>query len=146
MRFENYYEMGADGNPLPYLDAIEAFPKREDKVRLTALRSGEVDMIENMSYFDAPDFEKNEADKCLEVATGWARAFQHHGQIRPVQMGDKEGKMLRQAVAHAIDKEAVHQAVFNGLGEKMDTFYSSDSPWHLPDVKQDRNTIQRRRG
>ena len=138
VRFENYYEMGADGNPLPYLDAIEAFPKREDKVRLTALRSGEVDMIENMSYFDAPDFEKNEADKYdiwKSPQVGLAH-FNIMAKSGPFKMGDKEGKMLRQAVAHAIDKEAVHQAVFNGLGEKMDTFYSSDSPWHLPDVKQ----------
>lgn len=89
--------MGADGNPLPYLDAIEAFPKREDKVRLTALRSGEVDMIENMSCFDAPDFEKNEADKYdiwKSPQVGLAH-FNIMAKSGPFKMGDKEGKMLR---------------------------------------------------
>ena len=137
-RFENYYETGADGNPLPYLDAIEAFPKREDKVRLTALRSGEVDMIENMSFFDAPDFVKNEAEKYnifKSPQVGLAH-FCIQAKSGPFAMsGGKDAKMLRQAVMHAIDKEAIHQAVFNGLGEQMDTFYASGSPWHLPDVK-----------
>ncbi len=138
VRFENYFETGEDGNPLPYLDAVEAFPKREDKVRLTALRSGEVDMIENMSYFDAPDFIKSEVRKYnvfKSPQVGTAH-FCIQAKSGPFAMsGGKDAKMLRQAVMHAIDKEAIHQAVFNGLGEKMDTFYASGSPWHLPDVK-----------
>ena len=63
VRFENYYETGADGKSLPYLDAIEGYPKREDKVRLTALRSGEVDLIDNMAYSDVADFKKEYATK-----------------------------------------------------------------------------------
>jgi peptide/nickel transport system substrate-binding protein len=139
VRFENYYETGEDGNPLPYLDAIEAFPKREDKVRLTALRSGEVDMIENMSFFDAPDFIKNETDKFnvfKSPQVGLAH-FCIQSKSGPFAMsGGADAKLLRQAVMHAIDKEAIHEAVYNGLGEKMDTFYASGSPWHLPDVKK----------
>lgn len=138
VRFENYFETGEDGNPLPYLDAIEAYPKREDKVRLTALRSGEVDMIENMSYFDAPDFIKNESEtynifKSPQVGLAHYNIQSKSGPF--AMSGGADAKLLRQAVVHAIDKEAIHQAVFNGLGEKMDTFYASGSPWHLPDVK-----------
>jgi len=138
VRFPNYYEMGEDGNPLPYLDAVEAYPKREDKVRITALRSGEVDMIENMSYFDAPDFEANESDKynifkSPQVGTSH---FNLQAKSGPMAMsGGEDAKLLRQAVAHAIDKQGVHEAVFNGLGEPLDTFYASGSPWHLAGVK-----------
>tara|TARA_R110002096_G_scaffold17764_17_gene61333 strand:+ start:374 stop:1987 length:1614 start_codon:yes stop_codon:yes gene_type:complete len=138
LRFENYFETGEDGKSLPYLDAVDAYPKAEDKVRLTALRAGEVDMIENMSFFDAPDFAENEADKYdiwKSPQVGLAH-FNIQAKSGPFAMsGGEDAKLLRQAVVHAIDKEAVHQVVFNGLGEKMNTFYASESPWHLPDVK-----------
>ena len=48
-RFENYFESDADGHSLPYLDAIEGRPKKEDRVRLTALRIGEVELIDSMA-------------------------------------------------------------------------------------------------
>src|SRR5690606_40869536 len=44
VRFENYFETDEHGNQLPYLDAIEGYPKREDQVRLTSLRTGELDL------------------------------------------------------------------------------------------------------
>lgn len=137
VRFENYFEMGADGKPLPYLDAIEAYPKREDKVRLTALRSGEVDMIENMSYFDVTDFKKDYSDQfniwqSPQVGLAHFNVNCKHG---PFKFGTADAKELRAAIAHAIDKEAIHQAVFNGLGEKMNTFYVTQSPFHVEGVE-----------
>ena len=139
VRFENYFETGEDGKPLPYLDAVEAYPKKEDKVRLTALRSGEVDMIENMSFFDAPDFAKNETDKFNIWKAPQVGLAHYNIQAKsgPFAMsGGKDAKLLRQAVVHAIDRQAVHEAVYNGLGEIAHTFYASESPWHLPDVNK----------
>jgi peptide/nickel transport system substrate-binding protein len=43
-RFENYFETDAQGNPLPYLERLEGPPTRADQVRLTALRTGAVDL------------------------------------------------------------------------------------------------------
>ena len=137
VRFENYFEMGADGKPLPYLDAVDAFPKREDKVRLTSLRTGEVDMIENMSYFDVTDFQRDYADEYNTWSSpqvGLAHFNINAKEGSPFAMNAPDGKMLRQAVRHAIDKEAVHQAVFNELGQKMNQFYVSGSQWHMDGV------------
>jgi peptide/nickel transport system substrate-binding protein len=137
VRFENYWEKDADGNQLPYLDAIEGYPKKEDKVRLTALRAGEVDLIENMSYSDAVNFKKQYKDShntwdIPQVGTAYLAIQSKKG---PFAMDAADGKMMRQAVAHAIDREAIHQAVFNGLSEKLKGFYSSSSPWYMPDIK-----------
>ncbi len=137
VRFENYFETDAAGNNLPYLDAIEGFPKKEDKVRLTALRAGEVDLIENMSYSDVDAFKKKYSathNTCgiPQVGTGYLAIQAKQG---PFAMDKADGKMLRQAVAHAIDKEAIHQAVFNGLSEKLTGFYASTSPWHMPGIQ-----------
>lgn len=140
VRFENYFETGADGRPLPYLDAIEGFPKREDKVRLTALRSGEVDLIENMAFSDVADFRRNYASQfnTWDVAQVGCGHLNINAKSGPFAMDAPNGKLLRQAVAHAIDKQAIHEAVFNGLAEPVKSYYASASPWHMPDVRNEK--------
>ena len=59
VRFENFWETDAEGNSLPYLDGLIGRPKKEDRVRLTALRTGELDLIDNVAYADAPAFKKD---------------------------------------------------------------------------------------
>ena len=145
VRFENYFETGADGKSLPYLDAIEGYPKREDRVRLTALRSGEVDLIDNMAYSDVGDFKKSYADKfdTWDVAQVGTVHLNINAKAGPFAMDAPNGKMLRQAVAHAIDKEAIHEAVFNGLGQPIKSFYGSDSPWYMSGVGNEQGPTTR---
>src|ERR687887_1471674 len=59
VRFENYWETDADGNNLPYLAEIIGKPKREDSVRLTALRTGQINLMDNMAYADVDRFKKS---------------------------------------------------------------------------------------
>jgi peptide/nickel transport system substrate-binding protein len=137
VRFENFWQTDAAGNSLPYLDAIVGYPKKEDKVRLTALRTGEVDLIENMSYADAANFKKTQTANfntwdIPQVGAGYLAVQSKKG---PFAMSAADGKLMRQALAHAIDKEAIHQAIFNGLSEKINGFYSTSSTWHMPDIK-----------
>jgi peptide/nickel transport system substrate-binding protein len=137
VRFENFWETDAAGNSLPYLDEIIGYPKKEDKVRLTALRTGEVDLIENMSYADAANFKKTQTANyntwdIPQVGAGYIAVQSKKG---PFAMDAADGKLMRQALAHAIDKEAIHQSIFNGLSEKLNGFYSSSSTWHMPDIK-----------
>src|SRR5919109_32148 len=54
VRFENYWETDAEGNSLPYADEIIGKVKGEDSVRLTALRTGQVQLID---YVAAADVE-----------------------------------------------------------------------------------------
>jgi peptide/nickel transport system substrate-binding protein len=132
VRFENYYETDAEGNSLPYLDRIIGRPKKEDRVRLTSLRAGEVDLIDNMSYTDAGDFPRK-----------YAGQFQAWNVpilgtlflIFNLDKGPFTDKRLRQAAAHATDHEAIRQAVFYGRGETATSFYSAASPWHAAGVR-----------
>src|SRR6266436_1403385 len=50
VRFENYWETDAEGHSLPYLDELIGKPKREDSVRLTALRTGQINLMDSMAY------------------------------------------------------------------------------------------------
>ena len=103
VRFENYWETDAEGNNLPYLDEIIGKPKKEDSVRLTALRTGQVHLIDSMAYADVERFKKSYGDKY----NIWRM---HTGGIFVVfnfRRGPFQDKRLRTAAAHAIDRQAI---------------------------------------
>src|SRR2546429_9662882 len=132
VRFENYFETDATGNSLPYLDGIIGRPKKEDQVRLTSLRAGEVDLIDNMAETDAADFATKYAGKfqTWEIPT-LATSF----IVFNVEKGPFADKQLRLAAARAIDHEAIQQAVFSGRGETARGCYASASPWFAAGIK-----------
>src|SRR5205814_8303506 len=49
VRFENYWETDGAGHNLPYLDEIIGKPKKEDSVRLAALRTEQINLIDNIA-------------------------------------------------------------------------------------------------
>lgn len=133
VRFENFWETDAEGNSLPYLDGLIGLPKKEDRVRLTALRANELDLIDNVAYSDAKAFLKDHG-KTYETwpvpQVGTAMMFFN---LKNGLLSDKDNPdahLLRQAIAHAIDREGIHQAVFNDIGSVANGFYSAASPWH----------------
>src|SRR5919199_1409192 len=127
VRFENYWETDAEGNNLPYLDEIVGKPKREDSVRLTALRTGQAQLIDAIAYADIERFQKTSGDKYnfwRWHAGGIFVAFNH-------RRGPFQDKLLRTAAAHAIDRQAIHQSVYYGQGDVVDQPYPRGNPWHL---------------
>lgn len=126
-RFENYFETDAEGNSLPYLDGIEGYPKKEDRVRLTALRTDEVDLIDNMAYADAAEFPQRYAGQyqTWDVPTLGTAFITFNMDVGPFK-----DKTLRQAAAHAIDHEAIHHAVFYARGDISTGYFAKASPWY----------------
>jgi peptide/nickel transport system substrate-binding protein len=131
VRFENYWERDAEGHQLPYLDEIIAKPKREDSVRLTALRTGQVQLIDDMAQADVPRFMKEQSTKF--------NTWQWHAGGNYIVFNWRRGvfqdKRLRIAAAHAIDREAIHHTVYYGQGEILDQCFPRSDPWHLPEVR-----------
>ncbi len=136
-RFENYFETDAEGNNLPYLDKIIGRPKREDRVRLTALRAGEVDMVDNMPFNEAAEFDKKYGQKFQSwTAASWGTAFLTFNlETGPFSNKTPAGKLLRHAAAHATNHEAIHQAVYHGRGIIARSYYAENSPWYPRGVK-----------
>jgi peptide/nickel transport system substrate-binding protein len=132
VRFENYFETDAAGNSLPYLEGIVGRPKKEDRVRLTSLRAGEVDLIDNMAYADAADFPRQYGKKfqTWNVPTLGTSYITFN-----LDKGPFTDKRLRQAAAHATDHEAIRQAVFYGRGATATGYYSPESPWYAAGTK-----------
>ena len=127
VRFENYWETDAEGNNLPYLDEIVGKPKKEDSVRLTALRTGQVHLIDAIAYTDVERFKKSYEDKYNLWTTHFGGIFVAFNFRR----GPFQDKRLRTAAAHAIDRQAIHNSVFYGQGDMLDQPYPRGSFWHL---------------
>jgi peptide/nickel transport system substrate-binding protein len=131
VRFENYWETDAEGHQLPYLDEIIGKPKRENSVRLTALRTGQVQLINTMAQADIKRFQESYRDK-YNIWT-WHRGGQF--VVFNWRRGHFQDKRLRIAAAHAIDRNAIHQAVYYGHGAMDDQPYPEGSPWHLEGIR-----------
>src|SRR5712691_2278064 len=116
VRFANYWETDAAGNTLPYLDEIIGKPKKEDSVRLTALRTGQVHLIDAIAYADAERFTKSYDDKY----NIWPTHFGGIAVVFNFRRGPFQDKRLRTAAAHAIDRNAIHNSVFDGQGDMLD--------------------------
>jgi peptide/nickel transport system substrate-binding protein len=127
VRFENYWETDADGNNLPYLDEIIGKPKREDSVRLTALRTGQVNLIDAIAFADVERFKQSYGDHY----TMWSTHFGGIAMIFNFRRGPFQDKRLRTAAAHAIDRQALHNSVFYGQGDMLDQPYPRGNPWHV---------------
>jgi peptide/nickel transport system substrate-binding protein len=131
VRFENYWETDAEGNNLPYLEEIIGKIKRENSVRLTALRTGQVQLINTMAQADIDRFKETQGDKY--------HLWEWHGAGQFVVFNWRQGpfqdKRLRLAAAHAIDRQAIHHAVYYGHGAMADQPYPEGNPWHLEGIR-----------
>lgn len=135
-RFEHYYETDAEGNSLPYLDGIVGRPKKEDRVRITSLRAGEADLIDNMSYADAAAFPQQYAGvfQTWEVPMLGTSFILFNLDKGPFSDQTPEGKILRRAVAHATNHAAIKDVVFYGRGNTATGFYAPSTPWYTPNA------------
>jgi peptide/nickel transport system substrate-binding protein len=131
VRFENYWETDAEGHSLPYLEEIVGKPKREPSVRLTALRTGQVQLINTMAQADIERFKETQGDKY--------NLWEWHGGGQFVVFNFRRGpfqdKRLRIAAAHAIDRQALHHAVYYGQGAMADQPFPEGNPWHLEGIR-----------
>jgi peptide/nickel transport system substrate-binding protein len=131
VRFENYWETDAEGNSLPYLDEIIAKPKREDSVRLTALLTGQVHLIGNMAQADINRFQESYSDK-YHI---WSWHYGGRFLVFNFRRGPFQDKRLRTAAAHAVDRQAIHHAVYYGHGAMADQPYPKGDPWYMEGIR-----------
>src|SRR5215475_11084489 len=127
VRFENYWETDTDGNNLPYLDEIIGKPKKEDSVRLAALRTGQINLIDHIAPIDVERFKQGYSTKF----NTWDL---HLGGVFVVfnfRQGPFQDQRLRTAAAHAIDRNAIHHSAFYGQGAMLEQPYPPGNPWHL---------------
>ncbi|MGE3910363.1 MAG: ABC transporter substrate-binding protein [Chloroflexota bacterium] len=109
----NYWKMGADGKPLPYADKATFRVIIEASTQFTEMRAGTADWISNVRGRDVPAAKEIPHATYIESPfTGVKRQYFFNALKPPF----KDNLKLRQAVHHAIDREAMAKALGAGLG------------------------------
>ena len=110
-KYPNFWGKDADGNALPYLDGISFQFYPEPTARTTAVQTGNVDWIE---YVPSADVDILKADTNLQVIGGLSNNFRtiYLNVTRP----PFDNKLVRQAVAYAIDEQAIVDLALFGTG------------------------------
>ena len=132
-----YWDMGEDGEPLPYLDGLVFKILPDSNTLVTQLRSGEIDMAYSVPYAQVPNLEN---DASMTVIPNTTLSWQHLSMnLDSGALGDVQ---VRRAVAHAINKEAIARAL-GGYPSPIDTvvvpifsFSSTDVPTYPYDPEE----------
>jgi peptide/nickel transport system substrate-binding protein len=108
----SYWDKDASGTQLPYLDGVVYKPIPDQTQRLTALKTGTVDIIDIPPSKDIPAL-KTGADLAYSELPGLAyRYIQLNTKRAPL-----DNVMIRQAIALAIDRETINKAIFFNAGQ-----------------------------
>jgi len=124
-RNENYWEEG-----LPYLHEVIFRPIPDATVRLTNLRTGDIDVN---FVVDPKDIETVEGDDTLVL---WNNANPGHMGIRlNIEAEPFTDVKVRQAIAWAIDRDAVNQILFFGAYTPAYGPFDPETWAHDPEFK-----------
>ncbi len=114
-----------------FIDKLVIRPIRNSTVRFTALRAGDVDIIERAPY-----------EWVKQVLNGKIKGIRHvqapHAGYRHLNFNVAgapfNNKKLRQAVAHAINKKEILEAAYFGFGETTNQLYPKGHVWHFKGI------------
>ncbi len=121
-RFDGYW------GKKPYLDRVVLRPIKNATVRFTALRAGDVDIVERTSYEWVSQVKKGRF-KGLGIAE--AKYANLRGITFNVADPPFKNKTLRRAVAHAVNKKEILSAAYFGFGQPDDQRYPKGHTWHF---------------
>jgi len=108
----------------PYLDGVDFRMIKSDDARVNALRSRSLDMIDFVPWKDIDSLGRNASIK-IDSAGGAFMSIWFNATHEPF-----DDPRVRQAIAYAIDREAISKAAFFGHGKPIyGTPTPSDSPY-----------------
>jgi len=123
-RFDRYWEKGK-----PYLDEVVIKPVPDETVRLTALQTGDVNLVLGVPQARIQDlFAHPSNDYVIRLVRGGA------GQgvvILNTRRKPFDNLKIRQAVAYALNKQELTEAAFRGWGRPVNQNFAPSSPWYL---------------
>jgi ABC-type transport system substrate-binding protein len=114
-RFEKhkkYWRRDEKGRQLPYLDKLEFIPQPDASVRAMQLRAGSVDIATMVDPKDVPTLEATKGIKVMGMIGTYFGQLGMCWQHPPFN-----DKRVRQAVAHAINRDEIVRLALSGGGE-----------------------------
>jgi peptide/nickel transport system substrate-binding protein len=123
VRNENYWQMGEDGKPLPYLDEIRFRIIGEDPVRVIELQSGNADMIDRVP--DAGHATIQNDPNLMLVDSRIAVVYRLYLNQREAPFDNLK---LRQALNYAFDRETMAEVLMPDGGFVAPFMYLPSQP------------------
>lgn len=129
-RNPSYWELGADGKPLPYLDEVRLIQVPEDSTRVLQVQSGEIDATDAIPFSQVASV-KNDAGASLTL---WPSTQTYYIFLNHTKPPFDDVK-VRQALNYAIDRQALLDAVLYGNGEVAKSFMPKAGPCWNPNLQ-----------
>lgn len=127
----NYWAMGEDGQPLPYLDGVTFEVIPDDATRILKLQSGDIQGAEFIPFARVAEL-KADANLNMELFPS-TKVNDIIINVRP-QIEGRDNPLsdenVRQAMNYAVNKEAIVQVVTYGVGTPLTSFMASTTPMH----------------
>jgi peptide/nickel transport system substrate-binding protein len=123
-KFKDYWVKGQ-----PFLDGIIFKPLPDDAVRLTALRTGQVDITHGLPEMLLPKLSK-EKNKGFELSIN--PGVKWRMLIMNTRKPPLNNVHLRQAIEAAIDREEIMMATTWSFGGVANQIWGEDSFWRMP--------------
>jgi ABC-type transport system substrate-binding protein len=120
-RFDDYWGHKA------WVDRVVMRPVKDDSVRMTALRAGDVDMIQTAPLEWIRQVQDGKLPGIQVVDAPYADQRRLEFNVTSAPFNNKK---LRQAVAHAIDKQEILHAAFFGFGTPGEQKYPKGHVWY----------------
>lgn len=115
--------------PYPYLDRIELATIAKDEVRVQALQTGSVDMIEYVPWQAIKTLEK---DPGIKVHVGY-------DTFNIIRLNPKrppfDNPKVRQAFNYLIDRQEIIDLAWGGVGRPMGSGLIPEGHWAYPNLK-----------
>ncbi|HTX52900.1 MAG TPA: ABC transporter substrate-binding protein [Candidatus Baltobacteraceae bacterium] len=121
---------GFTGKRLALVDEVNFIPIRDSSVRAAALERGDVDVALSLTQQDVERY-KGKTGLTVTATPGISFSDLRFGFKKGIFMNNQK---LRQAVAHAIDKEEIVKAVTFGLGKPAPAGIPVGTPYFNPAV------------
>ena len=127
-----YWEMGADGEALPYLDSVRFEIVPDDATRILRLQGGELDVAEFIPFSRAEQLAADpDIDMELFPSTRVNSILMNNRETlldgTPNPLSDER---VREALNYAVNREALIQVVLFGNGTPMYSYMSTTTPYY----------------
>ncbi len=129
-RNESYWRTGADGEQLPYLDAVVFKPITEEGTRVASLESGGIDAMQTLRQSTVASIRK-----LVESGDGF-NTFEWLGNnsgasIINTYKAPFDDVRVRRALAFALDQDQLIEVLGGtGITPRQTQYFSADSPYY----------------